>query len=63
MFEFDWLLRLKRQGKAEAEVIIVVAIGCCSIVKRGEFWETASEDFFFVEVCESRLKKIIDEIS
>lgn len=54
MLGFEWLLGLRwRRGKAEAEVIVVVvAIGCCAVVKRGEIWKAPSERFFSVEVCE-----------
>lgn len=59
MLGSDWLLEVRvRRGKAEAEVIVVVAVGRCAVVKRREFWEAASECFFSVEVCELKLRKV-----
>ena len=55
MLGLDWLLEpRRRRGKTQAEVVFIVAIGCCAIVKRGEFWESAGEHFFSVEVCEGK---------
>lgn len=58
MLGFGRLLGLRwRRGKAEAEVVVIVTIGRCAIVKRREFWEAASECLFSVEVCEVELKR------
>lgn len=39
-----------RRRKAEAVVIVSIAIGRCPVVKRREFWETAGKCFFSVQV-------------